>query len=105
MAAASIFVMNLDKGTYDANTQPMLSHINVGFGSDLTIREAALAVAEVVGYHGEIEFDITKPDGTFRKLMDSGRLQALGWKAGITLRQGLQQAYADYLDKQIESRR
>lgn len=104
MAAASIFVMNLDKPTYNANTQPMLSHINVGFGSDLTIREAAHTVAEVVGYQGEIEFDSTKPDGTFRKLMDSGRLHALGWKAGIALRQGLQQAYADYLNKQIEPR-
>lgn len=97
MAAASIFVMNLDKPTYDANTQPMLSHINVGYGSDLTIKEAALTVAEVVGYQGNIEFDSSKPDGTFRKLMGSRRLEKLGWKASIDLRQGLQQAYADYL--------
>ncbi len=97
MAAASIFVMNLDKPTYDANTQPMLSHINVGYGSDLTIKEAAYTVAEVVGYQGEIEFDTSKPDGTFRKLMDSSRLEKLGWKASIALKQGLQQAYADYL--------
>jgi GDP-L-fucose synthase len=97
MAAASIFVMNLDKPTYDANTQPMLSHINVGYGSDLTIKEAAFTVAEVVGYQGEIEFDTSKPDGTFRKLMDSSRLEKLGWKATIDLKQGLQQAYADYL--------
>jgi len=97
MAAASIFVMNLDKATYDANTQPMLSHINVGYGSDLTIKEAACTAAEVVGYQGEIEFDTSKPDGTFRKLMDSSRLEKLGWKATIDLKQGLQQAYADYL--------
>jgi GDP-L-fucose synthase len=99
MAAASIFVMNLDKPTYDANTQPMLSHINVGYGSDLTIKEAACTVAEVVGYQGEIEFDTSKPDGTFRKLMDSSRLEKLGWKATIDLKQGLQQAYNDYLSK------
>lgn len=99
MAAASIFVMNLDKATYDANTQPMLSQINVGYGTDLTIKEAAYAVAEVVGYQGEIEFDTSKPDGTFRKLMDSSRLEALGWKATIDLKQGLQQAYNDYLSK------
>lgn len=99
MAAASIFVMNLDKPTYDANTQPMLSHINVGYGSDLTIKEAALTVAEVVGYQGDIEFDASKPDGTFRKLMDSSRLEKLGWKARIALKQGLQQAYNDYLNK------
>jgi len=99
MAAASIFVQELDKATYDANTQPMLSHINVGYGSDLTIKEAALTVAEVVGYKGEIEFDSSKPDGTFRKLMDSSRLKHLGWQARIDLKQGLQQAYADYLNK------
>lgn len=99
MAAASIFVMNLDKATYDANTQPMLSHINVGYGSDVTIKEAALAVAEVVGYQGEIEFDTSKPDGTIRKLIDSSRLERLGWKATIDLKQGLQEAYNDYLNK------
>lgn len=103
MAAASIFVMNLDKAGYDANTQPMLSHINVGYGSDLTIREAAQLVADVVGYTGNIEFDTSKPDGTFRKLMDSSRLETLGWKARIDLKQGLQQAYEDYLaEKGVE---
>lgn len=99
MAAASIFVQELDKNTYDANTQPMLSHINVGYGSDLTIREVAQIVAEVVGYQGNIEFDTSKPDGTMRKLMDSTRLKKLGWQAHIDLKQGLQQAYADYLNK------
>ena len=99
MAAASIFVMNLDKAIYDANTQPMLSHINVGYGSDITIREAAQAVANVVGYTGQIDFDASKPDGTPRKLMDSTRLEKLGWKANISLERGLRQAYADYLCK------
>lgn len=97
MAAACVFVQELDNAIYAANTQPMLSHINVGFGSDLTIREAAQAVAEVVGYQGGIEFDISKPDGTPKKLMDSRRLESLGWKARINLRQGLRCAYADYL--------
>ncbi len=103
MASACVFVMNLDKPTYDANTQPMLSHINVGFGEDLSIRAAAELVAQVVGYSGEIAFDTSKPDGTPRKLMDSSRLARLGWKAGIDLKQGLEQAYSNYLSK--ESRR
>jgi len=97
MAAASVFVMNLDTDTYARNTQPMLSHINVGFGSDITIRDAAHAVARQVGYQGSIEFDDTKPDGTFRKLMDSSRLQQLGWQASIDFDSGLNSTYADYL--------
>lgn len=101
MAAASIYVMNLDKKTYEKNTQPMLSHINVGFGSDVTIKELALIIAKVVGYQGKIDFDVTKPDGTPKKLLDSSRLESLGWKAGIQLEQGLQLAYQDYL-KNIE---
>lgn len=100
MAAASIFVMGLDNAIYDANTQPMLSHINVGYGSDMTIREAALAVAEVVGYAGQVDFDASKPDGAPRKLMDSTRLERLGWKANIALKRGLQKAYDDYLCKE-----
>lgn len=99
MAAASLFVMELDKAIYDANTQPMLSHINVGFGSDVTIRVAAQTVAEIVGYPGNIEFDASKPDGTPKKLMDSQRLEKLGWKASIPLAEGLKQAYADYLNR------
>ncbi len=99
MAAASVFVMNLDKVAYDANTEPMLSHINVGYGSDLTIRDAAQLVAEVVGFDGPIDFDSVKPDGTPRKLMNSTRLNRLGWKPAIELRQGLKQAYADYLNQ------
>ena len=97
MAAASLYVMQLDQATYAANTQPMLSHINVGYGSDITIRQAAEAVAEVVGYPGKLEFDTSKPDGPPKKLMDSRRLEKLGWKAAVALKLGLQQAYADYL--------
>lgn len=99
MAAASIFVMELESAIYEASTQPMLSHINVGYGSDITIREAAQAVAKVVGYTGQIDFDASKPDGTPRKLMDSTRLEKLGWKASINFKQGLQKAYEDYLYK------
>lgn len=97
MAAASVFVMNLEKGTYDAHTQPMLSHINVGFGDDISIREIATLVAHVVGYQGEIVCDATRPDGTPRKLMDSSRLHQLGWRASIGLEDGLRRAYDDFL--------
>ena len=97
MAAACVFVMDLDKDAYAANTAPMLSHLNVGFGSDITIAEVASLVAATVGFTGPIAFDAGKPDGAPRKLMDSSRLNALGWKPAITLQQGLAQAYADYL--------
>jgi GDP-L-fucose synthase len=97
MAAASVYVMNLDKRIYDQHTEPMLSHINVGFGSDVTIKELAQSISEVVGYQGLIGFDPTKPDGTPRKLMDSGRLNSLGWKAQVNLKDGLTKAYQDYL--------
>ena len=97
MAAASVYVMNLDKGLYDKHTEPMLSHINVGFGSDVTIKELAQTISEVIGYQGLISFDPTKPDGTPRKLMDSGRLNSLGWQAQVNLKDGLTKAYQDYL--------
>jgi GDP-L-fucose synthase len=97
MAAASVYVMNLDKDIYDQHTEPMLSHINVGFGSDVTIKALAQTISEVVGYQGSIGFDITKPDGTARKLMDSKRLNNLGWYAKVHLRDGLAIAYQDYL--------
>jgi len=97
MAAASVYVMNLDKTIYDQYTEPMLSHINVGFGLDITIKELAQTISKVVGYQGGIGFDITKPDGTARKLMDSGRLNSLGWKAQVNLKDGLTKAYQDYL--------
>ena len=97
MAAASVYVMNLEKSIYDQQTEPMLSHINVGFGSDVTIKELAQSISEVVGYQGLIGFDPTKPDGTPRKLMDSGRLNSLGWKAQVNLKVGLTKVYQDYL--------
>ena len=100
MAAASVHVMNLDKTVYDQHTQPMLSHINVGYGDDVTIRELALAVGETVGYAGAITFDTTKPDGTPRKWMDSQRLRDLGWQPTVGLREGLKRAYADFLKHQ-----
>lgn len=97
MAAACVHIMNLDKLTYDKHTQPMLSHINVGYGSDLTIREVAQAIAQTVGYTGSIAFDSSKPDGTPRKLMDSSRINALGWHANISLKEGLKMTYEDFL--------
>jgi GDP-L-fucose synthase len=97
MAAAAVHVMNLPPATYQAHTQPMMSHLNVGFGSDVTIAELARAVGEAVGYPGEIQFDTTKPDGTPRKLMDSSRIRALGWEPQVSLAQGLKAAYADFV--------
>ena len=97
MAAASVFVMNLDKSIYDKHTQPMLSHINVGVGSDLTIAELARTVSKVVGFNGLIEFDSTKLDGSPRKLMDSTRLNNLGWQAKVNFEVGLTLAYQDFL--------
>lgn len=93
MAAASVHVMNLDAAVYQANTHPMLSHINVGTGVDCTIRELAETVARVTGFAGRLVFDATKPDGTPRKLMDVSRLAALGWRASISLEDGLCDAY------------
>ena len=97
MAAASVHVMNLPQTTYKQHTQPMLSHINVGCGEDLTILEVAQAVALTVGYSGAIHTDPSKPDGTPRKLMDSTRLKALGWQAKVGLKVGLKAAYEDFL--------
>lgn len=100
MAAASIYVMNLDSETYQNNTQPMLSHINVGSGVDCTIRELVETVAKVVGYDGTIEFDSSKPDGAPRKLMNVERLAKLGWRYRYTLEEGLKNAYQWFLDNQ-----
>ena len=91
--------MNLPKAIYDQHTQPMLSHINVGCGEDVTILQVAQTVARTVGYTGQILTDPTKPDGTPRKLMNSTRLNALGWKAQVGLDAGLQAAYKDFLTK------
>ena len=96
MAAASVFVMQLSKEIYDSQTEPMQSHINVGFGSDVTIAELATAVGTAVGYQGKISFDASKPDGSPRKWMSSDRLNALGWQAQVGLELGLAQAYAAY---------
>ena len=98
MAEASLFVFDLDRETYEANTEPMLSHINVGFGEDVTIAELASMIAEVTGFNGRIIFDSEKPDGTMRKLMDSSRLTAMGWKPSVVLAEGVRQTYRWFLD-------
>ena len=98
MAAASVHVMNLDKSKYDQHTSPMQSHINVGYGSDITIAELAHTVGSVIGYSGQIVFDSTKPDGAPRKLMDSSLLKNLGWQAQVDIQAGLKLAYADFLN-------
>jgi GDP-L-fucose synthase len=97
MAAACLHVMNLNKVTYEKHTQAMLSHINVGVGHDLTIAELAKTIGKVVGFKGEVDFDRTKPDGAPQKLMDSSRLNNLGWKAAVGLEEGLTLAYQDFL--------
>ena len=100
MAEASLFIHNLDQEVFLTKTQPMLSHINVGTGIDITIKELAIKIKEVVGYDGIIIFDYTKPDGTLRKLMDVSLLSKLGWNASISLKSGLKFSYADFLSKQ-----
>jgi GDP-L-fucose synthase len=105
MAAASIYVMELDQQTYADNTQEMLSHINVGTGVDCTIRELVETVAKVVGFEGSIAFDATKPDGAPRKLMDVSRLKDLGWQYSIDLEQGLANSYKWFLDNQDNFRK
>jgi GDP-L-fucose synthase len=97
MAAASVFVMELDKATYDQHTESMQSHINVGFGSDVTIAELAKAVGDAVGYQGKISFDTSKPDGAPRKWVDSTKLNALGWSPKMDLASGLKLAYHSFL--------
>lgn len=99
MAAASVHVMNLPKASYEQHTQPMLSHINVGSGSDMTIAELAQSIARVTGFAGQIGFDASKPDGTPRKLMDSSRLHSLGWQARVDLTSGLALTYQDFLQQ------
>ena len=98
MAAACLHVMNLEYATFAAHTHPMQSHINVGYGDDISIRKLAETIADIIGFQGEIKFDPTKPDGTPRKLMDSTLLNNLGWKAKITLEKGLSLAYNDFLN-------
>jgi GDP-L-fucose synthase len=98
MAAASVYVMGLPVAEYRAQTEPMLSHVNVGTGVDCTISELAHTMAAVVGFEGELVFDTTKPDGTPRKLLDVSRLKAMGWEATISLREGLAGTYQWFLD-------
>lgn len=97
MAQASVFVLELDEQTYQTNTQPMLSHINVGTGSDVTIREMAETMKNVVGFKGKLNYDRTRPDGTPRKLIDVSRLSNLGWKSSTSLREGFKNTYEWYL--------
>lgn len=100
MAAASVHVMELVNSIYDENTEPMLSHINVGTGIDCTIRELVETIAKVVGYEGVISFDTSKPDGSPRKLMDVSRLNSLGWQYKISLEDGLTRSYDWFLANQ-----
>ena len=97
MAEASIFVMELNKDIHEVNTKPMQNHINVGFGIDITILELATTIKQVVGFEGDIKFDLEKPDGVLQKLMDSSCLLNLGWKPKINLELGLNKAYQDFL--------
>lgn len=101
MAAACLHVMRLDRSIYEQHTQPQLAHINVGFGSDVSIAQLARTIAIVTGYDGRISFDTSKPDGPPRKLMDSGRLNSLGWQARVPLEAGLKVAYQDFLTNQV----
>ena len=96
MASASVHVMNLDKETFDQNTNKMCSHINVGMGKDLSISELAKTLRKVIGFAGDIEFDSSKPDGSPRKLMDSSRLNSLGWSPRFSLEEGLHKTYNDF---------
>jgi len=104
MAAASIHVMELNRSLYEANTQSMVSHINVGSGVDCTIRELVETIARVTGYKGRISWDTSKPDGAPRKLMNVSRLKNLGWEYSISLEEGLVQSYQWYLNNQCEFR-
>jgi GDP-L-fucose synthase len=98
MASASVYVMNLDRDRYSANTTEMCSHINVGFGSDVSIAALAAAVAKTIGYSGDIKFDTSRPDGTKRKLMNSERLFSMGWRPSVDLDKGLSIAYQDFVN-------
>ena len=104
MAEASIFVMGLSKEDYQSRTTPMQSHINVGFGDDVSIAELAAMIARVVGYEGQIIFDTSKPDGSPRKLMNIDLLKSLGWKQQTDLMDGLEQTYRWFVDNQNDLR-
>ena len=103
LASACVHVMNLDRGILAQHTHAMQSHLNVGWGSDVSIVEVAHAVRDAVGFKGQIDFDTSKPDGTPRKLMDSRRIHTLGWHARIDLKSGLARTYADFLNTHVSS--
>lgn len=105
MAAGSIFVMDLDREAYNENTELMLSHVNIGSGIDVTIKELTKAIAKVVGFSGSISWDSSKPDGPEKKLMDVSRLKNLGWRASINMEAGLRDTYQWYLDNIDGARR
>lgn len=100
MAEASLFVHTLPRITFEESTQPMISHINVGTGTDVTIKELADTIKKVVGFSGELVFDRSKPDGTPRKLMDVSLLSNLGWEASVSLETGLERSYENFLSGQ-----
>lgn len=100
MASACVFLLNLPKDVYAANTQPMLSHINVGTGNDVSIADLARVIAQVSGFEGRISFDTTKPDGAPRKLLDVSRLTNMGWTASVPLEEGVSQTYDWFLANQ-----
>ena len=105
MAEASLFVLELDKETYEANTEPMLSHINVGTGTDVSIMELAQLVAKITGFEGRVGNDPSKPDGTMKKLMDVGRLADMGWRASVDLEKGIRSTYEWFLEQGLDSLR
>jgi Nucleoside-diphosphate-sugar epimerases len=98
MADASIYIMDLDKRMLENETDPMLSHINIGTGIDITIKDVVKIVKEVVGFHGKIVFNTKMPDGTKRKLLDVSKIENLGWKSTITLKDGLKEVYVWFLE-------
>ena len=98
MAAASVFVMNLDKGKYNKSTQKTLSHLNAGSGEECSIKELAKIISNIVCFNGDIKWDLSKPDGTPRKMMDSSKLHSLGWTPKLSLEDGLLKTYNNYLD-------
>ncbi len=103
MAEASLFVLDLDKNSYNRETTPMLSHVNVGSGKDITIQKLAETIADVTGFSGKLTFDRTRPDGSPRKLMDVNRLAKMGWKSKIALKNGIRETYEWYLSKQASN--
>ena len=98
MADVSIYIMDIDKKILESEVDPMLSHINIGTGTDITIKDVAQIVKEVVGFYGEIVFNTKMSDGTKRKLLDISKLERLGWKPVITLKDGLKETYEWFLE-------